>query len=103
MKIEELKLKFSYRSMMLWECVMGKPFGEDNSLTSLIVLLWCIIEANNPNAISIEDFAVWIDDNPREFDKLCKWLAEERQRQNEMLGDNNVDESSTDKKKAKQE
>lgn len=84
MKIENLKLKQSIKAMMLWEMIMKKPFSLDGSMISLIMLLWCIIEVNNPGVISFEDFGKWIDENPEEFNKLCKWLSDDQQRQAEL-------------------
>lgn len=88
--------------MMLWEQVTGKAYGSDNTFTSMAILLWCIIEANNPGAISIEEFFSWMDDEPCEFDKLCKWLADEKQRQ-AMLADDEGEEPEGDKKKETRE
>ncbi len=85
MKIEELKLKQSYRAMMLWEAIYKQPFNLDGSMMSLVVFLWCIIEVNNPGTINFEDFLTWIDDNPSEFDKLCKWLTADQKRQTELM------------------
>ena len=99
MKIEDLKLKYSYRAMMLWESVMGKPFGTDNTITSMVVLLWCIIEASNNGKISLEDFMKWVDDEPAEFNQLCKWLAEEKQRQAMLMGDTEDSKVTEDVKK----
>lgn len=99
MKIEELKLRFSYRAMLMWEQIMDKPFSIDGKMTSLVVLLWCIIEANNPGTITLEDFFKWIDDEPKEFNRLCEWYTKEQQRNNDLLPDSDSD----DKKKATQE
>ena len=102
MKVEDLKLKYSYRAMMLWEQVMGKPYGSENTFTSMVVLLWCIVEANNPNTISLENFFNWMDEAPEEFDKLCKWLANEKQRQAMLADDEEPAEQKSNKKKVKQ-
>lgn len=97
MKIKELKLKQSYRALILWEAIMKKPYSYDGTMLGLIVLLWCIIEVNNPGTIALEDFMSWIDDNPKDFDDLCNWLTEEQKRQAELM----PEEASAKKTKKK--
>lgn len=101
MKIDDLKLKQSYRAMMLWEAIYKQPFNLDGSMMSLVVFLWCIIEVNNPGTIGFEDFLTWIDDNPAEFDKLCKWLTADQKRQAELMPEGEAPKKS--KKKATRE
>jgi hypothetical protein len=51
---------------------------------------------NNPGTIGFEEFLTWIDDNPTEFDKLCKWLTADQKRQAELM----PEEEKKSKKKA---
>lgn len=100
-KVDELKLKHSYRAMMLWEMIMKKPFQLDGTMMSMVVLLWCIIEANNPGIIGLDEFTKWIDEEPEEFDKLCKWLTHEQQKQAELMPEEKKKKKGSKKKVTK--
>ena len=44
MDVKALKLKYNIASMMVYEQVTGKPFQLDGSMTSMVLLIWSIIE-----------------------------------------------------------
>lgn len=96
---EDLKLKQSYRAMMLWEAIYKQPFSLDGTVMSLTVFLWCIIEVNNPGLMSWEEYLAWIDECPEDYDKLCKWLSADQQRQGELMPEEKAPKKA--KKKAR--
>ncbi len=97
MNVRELKLRYNLASMIVFEQVTGKPFALDGTVTSMLLLVWSVIEANNPGTISLKDMLEWLDEHPDDM----AYLVGEVSRQikiSSTLADGEAD----DKKKASQ-
>lgn len=70
MKVKELNLKYNLASMIIYEQVTGKPFALDGTITSMVLIIWCIIEANNAGTISLKDMIAWLDEHPEDMTYL---------------------------------
>ena len=83
-QIKELRLKYTFRAVFMWEAIMGKPFELDGTFTSAFYFVWCLIEANNPGALTMSDLSDSIDADPAVWEYLQTWLAGELTAQNEL-------------------
>jgi hypothetical protein len=96
--VKKLKLKLSFRSKMYYEEVTGEAFALDGSITKTVQLLWCVIQANNPDAIKYDDFINLLDD-PEIFAYLRDWLECELKAQGKFFDEHTDDKSEQYHKK----
>ena len=65
--------------MMVFEQVTNKPFALNGTITSMMVLVWSVIEANNPGTIEMSKMLEWFDEHPDDMtyllDELNKQIA----------------------------
>lgn len=99
MDVKALNLKYNIASMMVYEQVTGKPFQLDGSMTSMVLLIWAIIEANNPGTIALKDMITWLDEHPEDMRYL---VAEVSRLIKISSGLVDADDTDEDKKKASQ-
>ena len=95
MDVKALKLKYNIASMMVYEQVTGKPFQLDGSMTSMVLLIWSIIEANNPGTIALKDMIAWLDEHPEDMHYLVNEVSRLIK-----ISSGLVDADEEDKKKA---
>ena len=79
MDVKALKFRYNIASMMVFEQVTNKPFAIDGTITSMMVLVWSVIEANNPGTIEMSKMLEWFDEHPDDMtyllDELNKQIA----------------------------
>ena len=79
MDVKALKFRYNIASMMVFEQVTNKPFALDGTITSMMVLVWSVIEANNPGTIEMSKMLEWLDEHPDDMtyllDELNKQIA----------------------------
>ena len=79
MDVRALKFRYNIASMMVFEQVTNKPFSIDGTITSMMVLVWSVIEANNPGTIEMSKMLEWFDEHPEDMtfllDELNKQIA----------------------------
>lgn len=97
-KGDEFVLKYTLRSMFVFEGIAGKAF-ELTSLMDEYLFFYSVLLANNPDDFKIE-YDEFIDDicdnDPLLFEQFKEWLISEIKIKNQMLNST----SSEDKKKA---
>jgi hypothetical protein len=72
---KEIILKYTLRSMIIYEKIMGEPFTS-KGLTEVLVYLYSTILASYKDLeLSFEQFIEWLDDNPDVLTEFNKWLA----------------------------
>lgn len=73
-KGNEITLKYSFRSMMIYEKIVGESF-QPNGLTEVIIYLYSTILASKKEIdLSFDDFVDWLDDNPNTINEFNEWL-----------------------------
>lgn len=88
---KEITLKYSFRALMIYEKITNHSFVPQ-SLTDVVVFMYCIITASNPDAnISWDDFMDHIDNNPETFNEFAEWLNQTNSRNN-LLNSNDKKE-----------
>lgn len=72
----DYKIKQSFRSLMLFENLTGKPVGEAvDSVNTIMMMFYCIIKANNKNfEFDFEQFVDLIDDNSESIEVFTEFL-----------------------------
>ena len=94
---KEYNLKYSVRSLFLFEQITKKSFKIETLLDNYI-FFYCIILANNKdNPIEWDDFIDAIDDDATLFSRMTEIIAKQ-QKKNELLEDD--DEKEERKKKS---
>lgn len=79
-KDKEVTLKYSFRSLILYENIQGKSF-EPASTTDTIVYFYCVILASDKDLVfSFDDFLDMIDERPELFLDFAKFLSEEMEK-----------------------
>lgn len=83
-KDNELTLKHTFRSMIMYENIMDKSFTP-NGMTEILVYFYCVILASKKDLdLKYEDFLDWIDDNPNEVINFTQWMSEYNQVQDHI-------------------
>ena len=73
-KGNEITLKYSFRSMMIYEKIVGESF-QPTGVTEVIVYLYSTILASKKGIdLSFDDFVDWLDDNPNAINEFNEWL-----------------------------
>lgn len=74
-KDQEITLKFTFRSMMMFENVTGNSL-DPKTLTDIITYFYCVVLSSERNVdLSFEDFIDWVDDNPNCIKEFTQWLT----------------------------
>ena len=72
---KEIQLKYSFRSMMIYENIAKKSF-EPKGITEFILLFYSMIMASDKDfEMSLEGFIDWLDEQPKVLEEYIKWLA----------------------------
>lgn len=100
-KDKEIELKYTFRSLMIYEKIMGGTFNPQG-LTEIMAYFYSTIMASDKNCtISFDDFMDWVDNNPSAVAEFSQWLVEVMQRNgyiNNPKGEN-IEETEIDPKK----
>lgn len=93
---KEYNLKYSVRSLFLFEQITKKSFKIETLLDNYI-FFYCIILANNKdNPIEWDDFIDAIDDDATLFSRMTEIIAKQ-QKKNELLEDDDEKEDGEKK------
>lgn len=80
---KEWKLKYSIRSLFLYERITGKSF-EMAGLEDQVVFFYCILLAQNPEFMTFEEFCDAIDEGELDITELNQFVNEQQQKQEEL-------------------
>lgn len=73
-KGNEIELRYSFRSMMIYEKIVGESF-QPNGITEIIVYLYSTILSSKKGIdLSFDDFVDWLDENPNAINDFNDWL-----------------------------
>ena len=73
----DIELKYSFRSIMLYENIQNKPFNP-TSTTDIIVFMFCVILGSDKEMkLSFDDFLDYMDEHPEVIIEFSNWLTEE--------------------------
>ena len=96
-KDKEVTLKYSMRSLMLYENIQNKSFAP-SSTTDVLVFMYCVIMGSDKNlSLTFDEFLDFVDEDQSVVIRFSEWLTEEINKQNTLSSYD--DEEESDKKK----
>lgn len=96
-KDKEIKLKFSFRSQILYENIQNKSFAPDTT-TDILVYFYCVILASEKDIeLSFDEFLDMVDENPHLIIEFSEFIVESTDR-NKMLTSDDTDSKKKVKK-----
>lgn len=76
------KLKYTIRSLFIWEQITGKSFKIENMLDNYL-FFYSMILANNPdNILSWDDYINAMDEDPMLFKRMSDIIEEQQKKDN---------------------
>ena len=100
-KEQEIELKYSFRSLMVYEQILGKTF-QPHGLTEILTFMYCIIITSKKDLqFTYDEFLDLIDENPGIIKDFSEWLTGAVQRNASMMSQNVKEEDKRTAKKIK--
>lgn len=73
---KDIELKFTLRSMMMYENITGKTFAPE-TISDILTFMYCVVVASSKDySLAYDDFIDWLDDNQMKLNEFSLWLAE---------------------------
>lgn len=91
-------LKYSFRSLIIYENIAGKSFQPQNLTDILVFFYSCLLASGHDAALSWDDFMDYIDDNPESVNDFSDWLTAQFTKNNVLTPDTEVKETKKKKK-----
>ena len=75
-KDKEIELKYSIRSMIMYENITNKSFGTQ-TLTDVITYMYCVVVSSAKDySITFDEFIDYIDDNASVLGEFSNWILD---------------------------
>lgn len=87
----EIKLKYSFRSILLYENITGKSFNPVTTTDTLIFMYSVIMASDKEISFTFDEFMDMIDDNPKLVVEFSEFIASEFEK-NETLSPDDEEE-----------
>lgn len=98
-KDREIELKYSFRSLIIYENIQNKTFAPQ-TMTDVLVFFYCsIVGSDRDVVLSFDDFLDMIDENPELVTEFSEWLTNELNK--DSMLENKTDEETKKKKATK--
>ena len=92
---KEIQLKYSFRSLILYENIQNKSFAPE-STTDVLIYMFCVILASERDIqLDFNDFLDMIDEHPELVVEFSTWLTNEINKTNTLT----AEDTEEDKKK----
>ncbi len=73
---KEIELKYSLRSMLMYENITEKTFNP-TSLTDVLTFMYCVVIASSKDySIKFDDFIDYVDENPNTINDFGDWVQD---------------------------
>ena len=73
-KGNEIELKYTMRSMILFENITDKTFNPEG-VTDILTYFYCVVLASSKDyTLTFDEFIDFIDDNPNIMKEFSEWL-----------------------------
>jgi hypothetical protein len=73
---KKITLKYSIRSMMMYENMTQKSFSP-NSITDVITFMYCVIVASSKDySYTFDMFIDYLDEHPDLLNKFAEWIQD---------------------------
>lgn len=98
-KDKDVTLKYSFRSLLIYENIQNKSFTPSTT-TDVLVFMYCVIMGSAKDLdFTFDEFLDMIDEDQTLVIKFSEWLTKEINKQNTLSAEEKEEES--DKKKLK--
>ena len=74
-KNKEIELRYSFRSMMIYEKITGTSFNPKGVTEIMIYFYSSILASDKKIDLSFEEFMNWIDENPNALNDFTMWIT----------------------------
>jgi len=72
---KDIELKFTLRSMMMYENITGKTFAPEG-ISDILTFMYCIVvSCSKDYSLQFDDFVDWLDDNQSKLAEFSEWLT----------------------------
>lgn len=95
---KEIELKYSFRSLIIYENIQNKTFAPESTTDVLIFFYSTILGADRDIQLSFDDFLDMIDENPNLVLEFSNWLISEMNKNEVMESKDEVKEEEESKK-----
>lgn len=94
----EIKLKYSFRALMLYENIQKKSFAPETT-TDVLVFMFCVIMGSAKDVqLDFNEFLDMIDENPYLMTEFAEWLTGEINKNNTLTPETEEKKVMADKK-----
>ena len=76
------KLKYTIRSLFIWEQITGKSFKIENMLDNYLFFYSMILANNSDNILSWDDYINAMDEDPMLFKRMTDIIEEQQKKDN---------------------
>ena len=101
-KDQEIELKYSFRSLIVYEEIMGETLTVPQTLKEILVLFYSVILSSAKGSLqdfTWDNFIDWLDDNPGKTVEFSNWLKDVLEAQNNITEKHSKDvEKKTSKR-----
>lgn len=84
-KDQEITLKYSFRSLIIFEEITGKTLTVPESLKDILILFYSVILSSAKGSLqdwTWDNFMDWLDENPEITIEFTNWLKDVLETQN---------------------
>lgn len=94
----EIKLRYTMRSLMLYENILKKSFAPETT-TDVLVFMFCVIMGSAKDLqLDFNEFLDMIDENPSLMTEFAEWLTGEINKNNTLAPETEEKKVTADKK-----
>lgn len=72
---KEVKLKYSFRALMIFENITKRSFNPQ-TVSDIVIFFYSVVLGSNRNInIEFDDFIDYLDENPEKMNEFSEWLT----------------------------
>lgn len=86
-KDQEIEMKYSFRSLIIFEEITGKTMTTPDTLKDILILFYSIVLASAKGSLqdwTWDNFMDWLDENPEITIEFTQWLKDVLETQNNI-------------------
>lgn len=97
-KDKEVELKYSFRSLLMWENITNKEFELKTKTDVLLYMLCVILSSDKTMHLTFDELLDMIDENPQLMVDFSEWFVTEMKKQAFLAQDVDVEKEESKKK-----
>lgn len=98
-KGKDIELKYTIRSLVLYENIMGKSFQPETTMDVIVFFLCVLLASDKTLQLTLDELIDAIDNDNMLMSKFSEWLTNEITKQNIMSQDTHIEVNDDSKKK----